>query len=217
MWLGPNPGTSIAPEPTETICEGATLIAHDDGSFENAVNWQEEGVTGGPDYYGSWAQHFDSDYVCGARFYLTQLEGFDGAAMTVFVWEATVAPNPGNVLCVIPGVTPPPPAQWPELSAFDVVICCPVEGSHFVGLWPDWPGATAQWFLGANESGLSFGEPRTKIAPGQTEESGWQHPGIWEPFSDIRNLGIREYAGMGIDCDASPAAATSWGAIKALY
>lgn len=229
------PASAVNPEPASTgfsgnttiidngtdqdICPGAVLLQNDDGSFENGYTWRSGGQV--PPEYGSFAEGYESDFVCGIQFHFTQVGYFMGQSMNVFVWEwdddgnPPPGPDPGNVICLIPGIVPGPIAFWPEISAHDVQVCCDVDGGHFVGYWGDWPGMQNGWFIAADEDGFE-GLPRNKIAPGIGYETGWQHVNVVGPFSNCKSLGIREYAGIG-DCEPSPAQPTTWGMIKALY
>jgi hypothetical protein len=175
-----------------------------------------------PPDYGSWAECYDSDFVCGIQFLFTQDGLYDDQTMDVYVWEALTGgdpppgPDPGNVLCVISGLTPGPIAFWPEFSVHTVRVCCETGGAHFVGYWPNWPLSGCGWYTASDENGPDQGCPRTNVAPGIGYPTGWQHPDAIPIFGACRHLGIREYAGLG-DCPPTPKEATTWGRIKALY
>jgi hypothetical protein len=211
---GYHPGTEVIGGDGET-CPGAELVANDDGSMENGYAWG--GINGvQPPDYGSWAECYDADYVCGVQFLFTTLpQYFHGQNMDVYVWSVD-SDNPGNVMCLVPDVVPEPPALWPEISTHDVQVCCATGGPHFVGFWGDWPGLTFAWFIASDETGPGDGCPRTKISPGIGHPTGWQHPGVVPLFGGCRDLGIREHAGVG-DCEPTPTPAMTWGHIKALY
>jgi hypothetical protein len=142
--------------------------------------------------------------------------------MDVFMWEsdggAELAPgvNPGNVVCLVPGITPGPIALWPEISVHDVQVCCHIGGPHFVGFWGNWPGSFCGWYIASDEDGPGFGSPRTKIAQDIGYPSGWQHPNVVPAFTGCKDLGIREFAGLG-NCPPTPVAPTTWGRIKSLH
>ncbi|MBD3335038.1 MAG: hypothetical protein GF355_05940 [Candidatus Eisenbacteria bacterium] len=218
--LGYREDTRIIPGPDEEICPGAILVQNDDGSFENGYSWRFGGVV--PPEYGAWAECYDAEYVCGVELMLTQDGYFGEQDMDVYVWDASSegnpppGPDPANVLCVLPGIIPDPPAMWPDVSAHDYQVCCLTEGQHFVGYWPNWPGAGVGWYVAADEIPPEVGCPRTKIAPGIGYTTGWNHPNVVATFSGCRNLGLREYSGLG-DCQPTAAQPTSWGRIKSLY
>jgi hypothetical protein len=229
------PGSAVNPEPAETgfstnttiiydgsdgsICPGATLLQWDDESFENGYAWRFMGVV--PPDYGSWAECYSSEYVCGIQFLFTQTGYYIGQDMDVYVWEHDAdgnpppGPDPGNVICLIPGVAPGPIAYWPDISAHDVQVCCDVDGDHFVGFWGNWPMQSPGWYIAGDEDGPGGGCPRTKIAPGIGYTTGWNEVSV-VPIFQPRALGIREYAGLG-DCTPTPARQTTWGKIKSLY
>ena len=216
--LGYSESTVIVPAPEGEVCPGTTLLQQDDGDFESGYNWHGAGVQ--PPDYGSWAERYTSDFVCGIQLLLTQEGFYDGQTMDLYVWESVAegnpppGPDPGNALCVIRDVDPGPPADWPSISTHDFQICCPTGGPHFVGFWPNWPGVFGAWYIAADENGAGDGCPRTKIAPGIGYDTGWSHPiGL---FSHCRDLGIREHAGIG-DCQATPSRRMTWGRIKGLY
>jgi hypothetical protein len=225
--LGQDPAVSLGPvtetqvqEPAGGIfCEGATLVQWDDDSFENGIAWSGDGVVAeDPDYYGSWAECYDSDFVCGIQFLFAQVGGYAGQTMNVFVWQSEGSPPvPGNVICTIMDVDPGPPSNWPDVSVHNVLVCCESHGTHFSGFWPNWPGDEPGWFMATDENGFGNGCPRTNIAPGIGYPTGWQHPNVVPAFENTRSLGIREYSGLGGDCIANPVQRTTWGSIKALY
>lgn len=236
--LGFREDTEVIQGPeTEVFCPATSLRRHDDGGYENAFCWRYMGNVS-PDY-GSWAECYESDYVCAIEFLFTQ-EYHSGETMDVYIWESDPegnpppGPDPGNVICYLPDVYPGTIAEWPEISAHNVEVCCYTGGAHFVGYWGNWPGDRDRdrcgWFVAVDEDGFyGFGEPcpRTKIAPGIGYETGWNHPNVHPIMADVVALGIREFAGPG-DCGTSsapdpddpvPATAepTTWGKIKALY
>lgn len=225
--------TRIVESPeTETFCPATAFRKCDDGSFENGYVWGY-GACVPPDY-GAWAERFTANYVCGVQFVLTQVGSFENQTMDVYLWEYDAegnpppGPDPGNVLCVIPGVCPDSIALYPEFSTYNVLVCCEAGGEHFAGFWGDWPDDLEKiWFIAADEDGAGPGDPRTKIAPGLPYPTGWSHPNAVPTFENCKSLGIREYAGPGNcltssapdpDVDAPGARRWStWGAIKALY
>lgn len=216
--LGSNQNTTIIENNNnDGICPGTDLLQNDNGTFENAIAWGGLGTIE-DGYYGSWAECYDPDFVCGIQFLFTQVGDYTGKTMRVLVWDVVGGPTPipGNILCIVPDVDPGPPAYWPEVSTHDVQVCCETGGAHFVGFWPNWPGENPEWFLAVDENGQGEGCPRTNIAPGIGYPSGWQHPNVVPPFANTKDLGIREFAGIG-DCSPSPTQKTTWGKIKSLY
>jgi hypothetical protein len=227
--LGFRQDTEIVESEDEEICPGTTLLQNDDGSFENGYAWRFSGVL--PPEYGSWAECYDTDFVCGIQFLFTQDGYYIGQTMDVYVWESQAegnpppGPDPGNVICVLTDIEPGPIAFWPGISAHNVPVCCQTGGLHFVGFWPNWPMQSSGWYVAADENGPEIGCPRTKIAPGHLYPTGWNHANV--VFPNSRNLGIREYSGPG-NCPTSSAPdpdmndpdtskMTTWGQIKALY
>lgn len=218
--LGYNDQTEIVPNPgDQDFCPGTVFLQNDDGTFENAYAWRFGGVV--PPDYGSWAECYDADFVCGVEFMLTQTGYYIGQDMDVYVWESDPdgspppGPDPGNVICVISGVLPGPVAIWPEISTHEIQVCCVAGGEHFVGYWPNWPGSFAGWYIASDENGPGLGCPRMKVAPGIGYPTGWHHPSL-SPVFDCKDLGIREYSGLG-DCEPTAKQSTTWGRIKSLY
>lgn len=208
------------PAEDEDICPGTGLLQHDSDSFTNGYCWRGNGVV--PPDYGSWAERYGAEFVCGVQLLFTQMGNFTGQTMDVYLWESNQVgdpfpgPDPGNVICALPGINPGPIAIWPEISVHEIPVCCRTGGPHFIGFWGDWPGATSGWFVAADETGDGAGTPRTKIAPGIGYPTGWQHPSAHPAFANCRDLGIREFAGFG-GCPPTPATRTTWGRIKSLY
>ncbi|MBD3336641.1 MAG: hypothetical protein GF355_14105 [Candidatus Eisenbacteria bacterium] len=224
--LGYHDGTVVVPGAMEEICPGATLQQRDDGSFENGYWWCYGGIME-PDY-GSWAQCFSDDFVCGIQFILTQVGTYEGQTMDVYVWDRSSDgtppdPKPGNVLWVLHDLDPGPPAFWPEVSEHNVQVCCIPGGDHFIGFWPNSPGDCTGWYIAADENGPGGSAARTKVAPGIGLPTGWHAPNsLGAPFDDCQALGMREFTGYG-DCEAASVpeegeiVPQTWGAIKQLY
>jgi hypothetical protein len=204
----------------DEFCTGATLLRNDDDHFENGYCWRFGGVV--PPDYGSWAECYESDFVCGVQLLFTQIGDYQSETMDVYVWESVAdgnpppGPDPGNVICVLTGVSPGPIAYWPEISTHNVQVCCEAGGVHFVGFWGNWPGTGCPWFIAGDENGPGTGCPRTKIAPGIGYPTGWQHPEVMPVADNVKDLGIREHAGLG-DCQPTPNETTTWGRIKSTY
>lgn len=217
--LGFHPDTQIIPSQDQEICPETTLLQNDDGSIESGYAWRFAGVV--PPDYGSWAECYDSEFVCGIQFLFTANYQL-GYTMDVYVWESVAegdpapGPDPGNIICVLPDISPWPIAEWPEISVHDIQVCCEANGDHFVGYWGNWPGLGPGWFTTGDHNGPGGGCPRTKVAPGIGWPTGWQDPADLEIWGEIRALGIREFAGVG-DCEPTSSGKTTWGKIKALY
>ncbi|MBU1699842.1 MAG: hypothetical protein KJ970_07460 [Candidatus Eisenbacteria bacterium] len=217
--LGSRDEGAFLPDPGRlTICPESAFLRNDDQTFENAVSWQHEGVSGGPQYYGAWAEGYTASFVCGIQLVFAQVGEYTGATIDIYIWDSDTSgfiPVPGNVICYFPGVHIGTVAQYPNFSTYEREVCCDVGGLHFVGFWPNWPGAVSQFSVGADEDGAGEGMPRTKISPSTSYPSGWQLPNVVPIYESIVSLGIREYSGG--NCGISPTVETSWGAIKSLY
>ncbi|MBU1951066.1 MAG: hypothetical protein KJ927_20310 [Candidatus Eisenbacteria bacterium] len=202
----------------EDICPGTTILQNDDNSFENGYLWSYGGVE--PPDYGSWAECYDAEYVCGIQFLFTQIGGFVNQTMDVYVWDYNAegnpppGPDPGNVLCMLTDVLPENIAFWPDISTHNVQVCCTTNGPHFVGFWGNWPTGNDGWFVAADENGPPSGCSRAKVTPGSPYGEGWVEVEL--AFPNCKALGIREFAGLG-DCQPTPIRRTNWGRIKALY
>lgn len=219
--LGYNDQTQIIPDAGDgEFCPGTVLLRNDDDTFENGYAWRFAGVVE-PDY-GAWAECYESDFVCGVEYMLTQTGYYIGQTMDVYVWgwdpegSPPPGPDPGNVLCVLNGVSPGPVAFWPDISSHDIRVCCVTNGFHFIGYWPRWPGEGPGWFIAVDEDGPGLGCPRSKMAPGIGYPTGWNHPNLVGTFAGCKALGLREYSGQG-DCEPTARQATSWGRIKSIY
>jgi len=190
-------------------CMGARVYNHDQ-SFENGYAWDNMGTQ--PPHYGCFGEAFDLGPVtveCGL-FWFTQIGYYDNSPMDVYVWEGGVTGPPGEVLCVVWGITELNIAHWPECSLHEIEIGCCVSGEFTVGYWPDFYLQNAEWFCCADENGLG-GFPWTCIAPGIYPVSGWQHVNV--VFSSCRSMGL----GATVVEGPSTAESESWGAIKSLF
>jgi hypothetical protein len=230
--LGFRKDTQVIQTEDDAFCPATSFRRNDDGSFENGYVWAGPACI--PPDYGAWAEGYTAEFVCGIQFVLTQLGSHEDETMDVYVWESDMdgnppsGPDPGNVLCVLPGVSPDSIALWPEFSTYNVCVCCETDGDHFVGFWGDWPGEVEKvWFIAADEDGFGSGLPRTKLVPGLGYPTGWNHPNIIPVFGECKDLGIRIFAGPG-DCqtssvpdrgsdDPDAGVRTTWGQIKAIY
>lgn len=217
--LGYNDQTEVLPHPDDQdFCPGASFLQNDDGTFENGYAWRYGGTV--PPDYGSWAECYEADFVCGIQLMLTQTGYYIGQTMDVYVWESVPegnpppGPDPGNALCVLYDVSPGPIAFWPEISSHNIQVCCVTNGDHFVGYWPNWPGIGTGWFIASDEDGPGLGCPRTKFAPGIGYPTGWGPPNL-VPIFACKDLGIREFAGLG-DCQPTAVRSRTWGRIKSL-
>jgi len=190
-------------------CAGRPIYNHD-YSLENGYNWHNMGTQ--PPYYGCFGEAFDvgpATVECGL-YWFTQIGYYDNAPMDAYVWEGGVTGTPGEVLCVVPGITGLDVAMWPSCSLHEIEIGCCVSGEFTVGYWPDFYHAPAEWFCCADENGPG-GFPWTCIAPGIGYETGWHHVNV--VFPDCVSMGI----GGTITEVPSPVESVSWGAIRSLF
>lgn len=217
-----SPGPALSGEPAIRIDAQATPRGSEAGPSscgERLMNaetqydgyaWQYGGVV--PPDYGSWAECYEGAYeVCAAVFNLTQLGNQQGQTMDVYVWDDGGG-IPGNVVCFRANIDPGPIAPYPDQSTHAVPLegCC-VEGSWWIGCWPNWPGQQAGWFI-ANDIYGSGTCAKTKIAPGIGFPTGWQNVSIvWGPTPAM-------WIGADVrPCLPTPAHGASWGRIKSLY
>jgi hypothetical protein len=150
--------------------------------------------------------------VCGLQFVYTTLpEHQAGQTFDGYVWGADGA-IPGAVLGLTPGLQPGSIAIWPNHSVHDFAILeTPVDGPFFVGMWPNWPGQRAGYFLAEDLDGPIEGTPLTNIAPGIGYPTGWHDVSvIWGP---TWSMGIGAY----VDEDPTPVEGFTWAALKALF
>ncbi|MBD3335597.1 MAG: hypothetical protein GF355_08775, partial [Candidatus Eisenbacteria bacterium] len=190
--LGFRLDTSVIPYPgpNQDPCDDAFEAKWDDGSFENGYKWSYYGCQ--PPDYGAWGECYDGSYVCEIVFGFTMSGYWPGSPIDVYVWD-DASGLPGNALCVLTGLVLPPPAFWPDVSMQPVAVNCCAGGSHFDGFWGDWPGASDDRFIAADENGLGLGCPVTKIAPGIGYPTGWAPVQIVPEFANCQDLAIREW------------------------
>lgn len=180
-------------------CQAPFTLYNHDGTFENGYAWTEGGVV--PPDCGAFAECFgDGQFllICGVEFYFTQDGHQTNQTMDVYAWEDDGSGNPGNVMAMIPGVSPGPVANWPEFSLHyvDMNLLQVEEAPWWIGYWGNWPGAeNAGWYIAADEDGF-LGCPRTKIAEGLIYPSGWQHPNV--RWGGAVSLGIQAVVDYGI-------------------
>ena len=181
-----------------------------DGEYENGYSWRYGGVV--EPYYGAFAECYSgSGSICAVVLDITQVGGFSGQSMDVYVWDDYLG-CPGNVLCLTPGFVPDEIAYWPAMSRIDVPLssCC-VSSAWWIGYWPNWPGGGASWFIGADLDG-GDGCPVTNIAAGIGFPTGWHNVSVaWGPTQAI-GIGVRIE-----DCGGTPVRETTWGAVKQLF
>ena len=205
--LGPGEGV-VAQGDEPTGC--GTLVMNTDEAYENAYNWQYNGVVL-PDY-GAMAECYDGPVeVCSIILDATG-EGFHlDRWADLYVW-ADNGGLPGAVVASVPHAYIGVPPVYPTFRryVFDVpdVECL---DRAWVGYWPDNPDASVLWYIGADLDGPG-GCAMTNIAPGIGYPSGWQNVSVaWGP---TQALGIGAEV---IPCDPVPTMETTWGQVKALY
>jgi hypothetical protein len=192
-------------------CSDGVFICNHDGSCENGYCWDQGGT--GPPYYGAFAEGYDlgaGTIVCSA-YWLTQIGYVMGATLDAYVWDGGVSEEPGDVLCLVPGVLPENIPFWPECGQNDVEIGCCVSGEFTIGWWADWaPSWICQWYCCIDENGPA-GYPWTCVLPDVGYPSGWQHLNV------IWGSGVSTCIGVYFGDDPSPAESQTWGTIKALF
>ncbi|MBD3236255.1 MAG: hypothetical protein GF330_06110, partial [Candidatus Eisenbacteria bacterium] len=137
--------------PPDEEC-GGTLFCHHDGSAENAYGWSF-GWT--EPSCGAFAEAFGLGYgrvVCGA-YWCSQIGWFYGEPMDAYVWAGGGTREPGEVLCLIPGVALDNVPYWPDCGQDDVPIDCCVSGEFTAGWWADFTEQPLQWYICADEDG----------------------------------------------------------------
>jgi hypothetical protein len=208
--LGHSDDTVMVPAQGDDCSEGVLFHNHD-GSAENGYAWSGAGTV--PPYYGAFAEAYDlggGTVVCGA-YWLSQIGYFSGEPMDCYVWEGGVTTEPGDVLCMIPGVVPGNVPLWPDCGQNDVEIGCCVSGEFTVGYWADFSDQAPQFYICVDEDGPG-GYPWTCVAPDIGYPTGWQHPGmVWGDMTISMCIGA--YFGD----DPSPAESRTWGSVKALF
>ncbi len=192
-------------------CPPSEILVNHDYGFHCGYTWQYEGVQ--PPYYGAFAEGFTGDgIVCGTQLVLTTLpEAYTGQTLDAYVWDG-VGEIPGAVLSVTPGLDPGPVAWYPNHSVHDFAIVeTHVHGPFFAGMWPDWPGEPAGYYLAEDQDGPIAGTPMTNIAPGIGLPTGWHNVAIiWGP---TYAMGIGAWFLEG----GSPVESVTWSRIKSLW
>lgn len=203
------------------------LHQHHDDTFENGYAWSYAGID--PPYYGAFGEAYEPSWLNdefggGARpqntypdgvecvvLWLTDIGYYAGHTCDLYVWDGGLTSEPGEVLCVVPGVDPGPPAFWPNISEHRFYTACyGVQAAITVGYWGYWPGGLQGWYVGADLDG-GGGHPWTCVAPGIGYQTGWIDPSIiWGP---TQSLGIGYTGGFWY----TPAQSATWGGIKALF
>jgi len=208
VFLGQSDETTIVGPGTDA-CASGVLVHNHDGSFENGYTWQYGGVM--RPYYGAFGEGYSlgtGTVACGA-FWLTTLVGSWPAASDCYVWQGGVPSQPGTVLGVVTDVVFYSIPCWPMVGQCDVDMNIAVTGPFTIGIWGNWPGAVAEYFVAADENGPD-GYPWTRIAPGIGYPSGWQPvPHVW---TNAKSMGCGVYFEQ-----STPAGGETWGAVKALY
>jgi hypothetical protein len=204
-------GGRLVPSPLENPCPGSTLYINHDYGFHCGYAWQYGGVV--PPYYGAFAEQFDgSGTVCGVQFVFTTLpDYYHGQTLDAYAWESQDG-IPGAVLGMTPGLQPGTIPIWPDHSVHDFAIAGPeVDGPFFAGMWGNWPGERAAFFLAEDLDGPIEGTPMTNIAPGLGYPTGWYDVAyVWGP---TWSMGI----GVYLDEGATPVEPVTWGRIKTLF
>lgn len=204
-------GGRLVPSTLENPCPGSTLYINHDYGFHCGYAWQYGGVV--PPYYGAFAERFScTGTVCGAQFVFTTLQGYyAGQTLDAYLWEDDEG-IPGAVLGLTPGLDPGTIPIWPDHSIHDFAVGeVAVDGPFFAGMWGDWPGARAGFFLAEDLDGPIEGTPMTNIAPGIGYPTGWQSVTIvWGP---TWSMGI----GAWVDEGTTPVEGVTWGRVKALW
>jgi len=207
--LGHREDTVMRSDPGDQ-CLGVPIYNHD-FSCENAYCWQ--GSAAIPPYYGAFGEAFDlgcANVECGL-YWFTQIGYYTGGPIDVYVWDNGVpCPEdpPGDVLCVVPGVSGLHVECWPACTLNEIQIGCRVDGPFTVGYWTEF--CCCELYICADENG-SGGCPWTCIAPGIGFPTGW-HP-VYDVWQDCVSLCI----GATIIDDPSPAPSRTWGSIKELF
>ncbi len=176
--------------PQDNPCPGSDLLMNADGTYETAYAWVDAGQA--VPYYGAFAEGYNAvGTVCGQQYALTTLTNlFPSPKIDAYLWNSDGC-NPTSVINVDLGISISEPATWPAVSLVDINTTDePVSGDFFVGVWGEWPGASCDWFMGADLNGIG-GKPRTNIAPGIGYPTGWADPSIvWGP---TQALGVSAY------------------------
>jgi len=190
-----------------------SILTWGDGEYESGIIWQFEGVQ--PPDWGAFAECYSGEWWLVAvvldftqNYYPQGDQTFDA-----YVWDDGGG-VPGVVSHLVTGIDPGPVAPYPEYSRHYGLLPEPalVQGTWWVGFWPDWPGEEPGWFLACDHTGSTGGCMMTKIAAGLGYSTGWHSiETVWGPHTSI---GISAQVRM---IEPNPVRETSWGAVKALF
>lgn len=178
----------LDPDVELAACIPGEILTNHDGSAEGAYAWVSEGVA--PPEYGAFAECFEGTYeLCAVEVFLAQVGNQADQTMDVFLWEDSSLDRPGAVIAMAVDIDPGEIDEWPEASLHAVSLRADVAGDWWVGVWGNWPGESAGWFVAADEDGPG-GCPKTNIAPGIGYPAGWYHPNIVFGWQNCKSLAI---------------------------
>ncbi len=183
-----------------------------DGDYDNAAYWDYGGVAL-PDY-GAFAERYDG--IGSATQLVVDLTGIGltvFADVDLYLWQDDEG-VPGQVIrhepqVVVPGTYP----FYPAFGRFFLDFSSPVavNGTWWIGYWPNWPSSNFVFAIGLDADGDSV-TGATKVAPGQDWPQGWQALDTVWPGG--------KHFGIGAMFEPSPPVpveTTSWGRVKAIY
>ncbi len=202
-------GGGLSLESRSGDCSEATVFKNHDGTVENAYGWIYNGVT--PPDFGAFAECFQGDAeICEVQFFFSQIGGYSGQDLDVYVWEDSGVDSPGAVVAMLPGVEAGSVALWPNVSQHTYSISASVSDRWWVGYWGDWPDEEAGWFIAADETGPG-GCSRTRVSPDSGFPTGWEHPSVVPSWESCRSLAIQVVATENTtDVLSTPLAAGGW-------
>lgn len=205
-------------------CSGPLFYNHD-CTFENGYAWRYGAIE--PPYYGAFGEAYmpwgaasgsgprpqniaPEDVEC-IVLWLTDIGGYAGHTCDLYVWAGGVTFPPADVLCMVAGVDPGPPALWPDVSEHRLYAGLYETSPEFtVGYWGCWPGQNNGWYVAADRNGYFTGYPWTCLAPGSGYGTGWTDPSL--VWGTTVSLGIGFTRGPHVNVRSS-----TWGAIKSLF
>ncbi len=186
---------SIPTTDSERLLGGCSLMQLDDGTFENGYAYNFFEVA--PPDTGAFAKHFESPYpdptvlLCEARFFFTTVPQYpQGASLYTAIVYAHDAQNgrPGAEILRVSGIDPGVVPNFPSFVESTVDFGqVEVPREFWVAWWPEWAGAEAEWFIGADENGT---EPTPVDHTNAQTAPGWL-PVKDADFPNCKNLAIR--------------------------
>ncbi len=222
--LGWNSSTYIVPaagtDPTRSV------VAHHDGTFEDAFCFQFGAVVPGTTY-GALAEGFyglgDEDdiyMIDNVVLWVTQDGTYTNQLLDLYIWDGGIGAAPGVVLYQSAGRSLTNVPLWPAVGENVLAVSYEVPVNNFsIGYWADFSTTLCGWYIAADRTGV-IGDPWVCVAPGLGYPTDWQNAEVvWQ--APINSLGIGAdivlHSTSGVEEEVPGQELSTWGLIKQLY